>query len=84
MNTVSINGFPNYLISDCGNVISTKTGKIRKPRNNGIGYMQIDLFINGKGTNKYLHKLVAEHFLNASPNDEINHKHGDAHGCRKY
>lgn len=81
MNTRIINGFPNYSISDCGNVISNKTGKVRKHRDNGIGYMQVDLFINGKGTNKYIHKLVAEHFLDALPTDEINHIDGNKKNC---
>ena len=81
MSTVVINGFQNYTISNCGNVTTIKTGKIRKPRNNGIGYMQVDLFSNGKSTNKYLHKLVAEHFLNALPSDEINHKDGNKSNC---
>lgn len=43
--------------------------------------MQIDLYVNGKGTNKYLHKLVAEHFLGALPSDEINPIDGNKLNC---
>ena len=52
------------------------TGRILKPVNNGIGYFQINLLRDGKTLKKYIHVLVAEHFLE-KPNNidfyEVNH-----------
>ena len=51
-------------------------GKIMSPANNGIGYYQVGFTNNGKTSKKYVHVLVAEHFLE-KPNDfeyfEVNH-----------
>lgn len=73
-----------YQISNLGNVkrvlfvnnITTKPqNKILKPTSNGNGYLIISLHKNGKRKNYYIHRLVAETFLN-NPNNynEINHK----------
>lgn len=80
---VKIRGYTNYSITDTGIVISDKTGKNRKPRSNGLGYLQVDLYKDGIGTNRYLHKLVAEHFIGALESDEINHKDGNKSNCNK-
>lgn len=52
--------------------------KILKPVDNGHGYLFVTLVIDGDVTQKYIHRLVAETFIQ-NPNDlsEVNHKDGD-------
>lgn len=69
-----INGFPNYMISNLGNVYSIKNDIVLKPIKNNCGYLWVSLF-NEKGMErKTIHKLVAEHFLDSiEGKTEINH-----------
>lgn len=81
-----IRDFPNYMISNLGQVKSlSKSCKYRKanevilkanPRSNG--YLKVDLYANGKAHTKTVHRLVAEAFI-PNPNNlpEINHKDED-------
>ena len=78
-----------YQVSNLGRVKSLKRrvyagrGKMRwqyerilsDKKENGNGYKIVNLFKNGKGKNKYIHRLVAESFLE-NPNNlpQINHK----------
>lgn len=88
---VPIKGFENfYNISNYGRVFSkprkswngrgykNEGNKILKLKDNGHGYKYVILNKNNKHTSKYIHRLVAEHFLNNSNNyKQINHKNGD-------
>lgn len=75
----NIEGFEGlYQISNYGNVKSLKYGKesILKPRKNKDGYLRVGLYINGKGKDYTIHRLVALYFI---PNNDlfktqINHK----------
>ena len=75
-----IEGFPNYLVTNNGRVLSLKDnhGKDRikelKQCNHISGYMHVVLFKNGKGYNKKVHRLVAQAFI-SNPNNKpcINH-----------
>lgn len=75
-----IEGFPNYLVTNNGRVLSLKDnhGKDRvkelKQCNHISGYMHVVLFKNGKGYNKKVHRLVAQSFI-SNPNNKpcINH-----------
>ena len=58
-----INGWPNYEVSTYGNVKNVKTKKILKPFKNLRGYLQVELFNNGKGHKLFVHVLVAKAFL---------------------
>jgi hypothetical protein len=74
----SIDGYDDYLISDHGNVFSSKTGKLLKQQNKS-GFMQVPLYHNDGSRKMFLiHRLVATEFL---PNPEnktcINHIDGD-------
>lgn len=74
-----IDGFPNYCVSDTGNVINKKTGRILKPRADSHNYMCVNLQKEGKGQNKLLHRLVADAFLE-QPSPEawqVDHKNGN-------
>ena len=64
-----------YQISNLGNVYSLITNKILKPRLTLDGYYQVDLCKNGVKKHLYIHRLVAQSFLD-NPNNFpiINHK----------
>ena len=54
--------------------------KIMKPTNNGKNYLKIGLYKDNKHKNKYIHRLVAEHFLDNKYNlPQVNHKDGNKH-----
>ena len=58
-----INGWPNYEVSTYGNVRNVKTGRILKPVETSHGYLQVELFNNGKSKQIKIHVLVAKAFL---------------------
>ena len=51
-----------YKISNHGR-IKNRFDKILKPANNSRGYLRIDLKINSRRKRFFIHRLVAEHFL---------------------
>lgn len=73
---------PEYYITDSGEVYSRKNkknplGRIKKMKNriHSSGYLQVRFGKNG--TNKYIHRLVAEAFIpNYDNKPEVNHKNG--------
>lgn len=73
-----IKGFENlYKVNQCGQ-IKARNGKTIAEYNNGTGYKKITLYKDGKGYKKYIHRIVAEAFINnpeAKP--QVNHIDGD-------
>ena len=73
-----------YKVSDKGNVLSVVRrdsrgnkigGRILKPSYTRGGYIQAQLYKNGKAKKKYTHRLVLEAFVeNPSNLPEVNHK----------
>lgn len=64
-----------YQISNLGNVYSLITNKILKPRLTLDGYYQVDLCKDGVKRHLYIHRLVAQSFLDNPKNYKIvNHK----------
>ena len=60
---VQIKSFPNYQVSNFGNVKNTEINKILKQNFNADGYKQINIYDeNGKHYNKKVHRLVIEAF----------------------
>lgn len=91
-----VKGFEDvYRISDSGEVWSKDREctdslgrkRVRKAQKitPGIasnGYYRVTLAKNGKKINKYLHRLLAEHFIENSNNlPQVNHKDGDKLNC---
>lgn len=73
-----IANFPNYQISNYGNVKIKTTNKIKKIRVNKNGYCDLKLHSEGKYKMFLLHRLVAQTFLpNPLGYNEINHKDGN-------
>lgn len=59
--------YPNYEVSDLGNVRRIlKSGKTKtlKSVDNWNGYMRLNLYKNGRQAKHYIHRLVANAFLN--------------------
>jgi hypothetical protein len=76
----NIHGFPNYQVSNYGNVKNIKTNKILSPGDNRKGYLYVNLW-NEKGIHReYVHRLVANTFIsNINKYPIINHKDEDPH-----
>lgn len=70
----------NYEVSNLGNVRNKITHLILKGRLSKSGYYQVSLKINStnKFSNRYIHRLVAQHWLiNNDNKPEVNHKNGN-------
>ena len=69
-----------YKVSNLGKILSlnyrnTGRAELMKPFDNGRGYLQVKLRKNGEYKTCYLHRLIAETFLENSENKPyINHK----------
>lgn len=76
-----IKGFENYHITENGQIYSNHRqsfGKAKKTKVNNKGYVMVTLYKDKKEYTKYLHRLLAENFLE-NPNcyAEVNHKDGN-------
>lgn len=70
----------NYEVSNLGNVRNKKTLKVLKGRLSKSGYYQVSIKIDKTGnfTNRYIHRLVAEHWIKNPENKrEVNHIDGN-------
>lgn len=66
----------NSSVQKCGFRINKE--KIKPPQDNGNGYKQFYVQINGKRILKYAHRLVATYFIENDLNlPEVNHKDGN-------
>ena len=73
----TIKGFEQYMVSNDGEVKS-QNNIIMKPFVCGRGYLQVHLFVDGRRTKRYVHRLVAEAFCKKEPSaNEVNHKDGN-------
>ena len=66
-----------YYVTEDGKVI-TKNGLTKKPTNNGNGYLQIGIYVNGKRQMFKLHRLIAECYIpNPDNKPQVNHIDGN-------
>lgn len=84
---IQIKDFPNYYISETGDIFSNKCNRILSPIHDRYGpvpYLYICLY-NGKIKKKYaIHKLVADHFLKTKPFDDAIIRHLDGNSLNNY
>lgn len=72
-----IKGFDKYWIYDDGKVFSEYIDKFMSPRMAAKGYKKVSLYKNKTYKDYYVHRLVAEYFLEKSFNKNyVNHKNG--------
>lgn len=86
MKALQIKNFPNYYITDTGDVYSRYStkykntqGRIKKllPSKNNCGYLYVLLYRKDKRYSQIIHRLVAEAFIpNPENKPQVNHKNG--------
>jgi len=73
-----IEGYPNYIISDQGEVVSLTYDRPLKQRPNGAGYLRVALSNDGVIKDFYVHQLVAQAFFGGwEPGVRVKHRNGD-------
>ena len=60
--------YPNYTVSNYGNVQNKKTNRILKPSKNNRGYLNVILYNDNKTHHKCIHTLVLNAFSCKSDN----------------
>ena len=73
----TISEFTSYEVSNAGQVRRRETGKIMKLTESAYGYLVLNLYKDGKPTQKKVHKLVAEAF-STNPENKRTVDHIDA------
>ena len=69
-----VDDYENYEVSNLGNIRNMSTGKNLKGWIEKKGYMRVGLYNNGKKTNKYIHRLVSEAFIeNPEGFEQVDH-----------
>lgn len=76
--------FPNYCVSDLGNVRTIKTGRILKRSKNQQGHLKVNLTEAGHIHTRNVNHLVAKTFLDEPPREDfysVIHRDGDKTNC---
>lgn len=70
--------YKGYSTNESGDVFSTKFNKVKKLKPRRInGYLQVQICNNNKAKQMYVHRLVAQTFIeNPENKPEVNHKNG--------
>lgn len=79
-NKGNIRSLPRQVNMYQNGIIGKKTinGKVLKPQNNGNGYKYVAVSFESKRKNYYVHRLVADAFLeNSESLPQVNHKDGN-------
>ena len=73
-----IDEFPDYLIYPCGTIRSLHTGRICSQNENNCGYLRVELSNKGKRKKYFVHRLVAEIYVDGYSNGlQVNHIDGN-------
>lgn len=79
----NIKNWENYTIDEFGNVKNSKTNKYLKGALNNKGYLRVELHKNKKLKKFFVHRLVAEYFIeNPLNKKQVNHKDGNKQNNR--
>lgn len=74
---VQLKEFPQYAVTDCGEVINLQRGgRALSPSKSANGYMKVNLCRDGRVFTKAVHRLVADAFMGPSTL-QVNHKDCD-------
>lgn len=74
----TVTSYPNYEVSDEGDVRNKKTSRILQPQYLTKGYLGVRLYNNGNGKTLKLHRLVALAFVDGYfEGAQVNHKDGN-------
>ena len=76
---VSIKDFENYSVNRNGEIFSKHKNAIITPKKHTSGYNKVILFDKGKIKNFFIHRLVAEAFIENNDKENkrfVNHKNG--------
>lgn len=57
-----VEGFPDYAVSNYGEVMNARLGHILHPRMNSYGHFRVTLRADGRSVDFYVHRLVAATF----------------------
>ena len=80
MRVTVLRDHPDYGATKTGKIYSHKSGKWKelKPQSDTDGYLQVRIFDRGRGRLTFVHRLVAETFID-NPNgySEVNHVNGN-------
>lgn len=67
-----------YAVSNMGRIYSIRKNKMLCPKQNGRGYLQVELTKCGRHKMHYVHRLVAKAFIPNPENfEQVNHKDED-------
>ena len=78
-----IKSHPNYKISTTGRVINKNGHEKVLDNHSKDGYLKVNLYKDGIGSSKRVHRLVAEAFIpNPDNKPDVNHKNGNKHDNR--
>jgi translation initiation factor 2 beta subunit (eIF-2beta)/eIF-5 len=73
-----IKEFSSYDVSSCGRVFSFKTKRFLRPETTKDGYQRVVLSKKGRVKKCYIHRLVAQHFIDSFQDYlEVNHRDGN-------
>jgi hypothetical protein len=71
----AIEGFPNYAVSNIGNVKSLRFDRLLNPRSNSYGLLRVTLYHERQAKEFYVHHLVAAAFIDGYiPGKQVRHR----------
>lgn len=74
----TIEDYPNYEVSNLGNVRNKKTGRVLRPSVDKDGYLYVQLYNDNKPKTFRIHRLVTSTLIpNPENKKEVNHINGD-------